>query len=105
MHHRVDFVRGEYFLDLLAVRQIGFDENGGGRHGRTMPFLKIVQGNHAVAAVEQHLRADASDVSGASGHKNIQRKSSASCGNRTATFEYTAEFQLFRGEGPRPKVD
>jgi hypothetical protein len=43
-----------------------------------MPFLKIVQGNHSMAAVEQHLRADASDVSGASGHKNIQRKSSAS---------------------------
>jgi len=101
----VDFVRGEYFLDLLAVRQIGFDANGGGWHGSTMPFLKIVQGNHAMTAVEQHLRADASNVSGASGHKNIQRKSSASCGNQTAAFEYTAECPLFRGEGPRSNVD
>src|SRR5258708_10058641 len=104
MHNRVDFVRSEYFLDLLAVRQIRFDENGGGRHGRTMPFLKIVQGNHSMAAVEQPLRADASDVSGASGHKNIPRKSSASCGNRTATFDDTAEFPLFPRQCPKPEV-
>src|SRR5258705_370117 len=103
MHNRVDFVRSEYFLDLLAVRQIGFDENGGGRHGRTMPFLKIVQGNHAMAAVEQHLRADASNVSGASGHKNIQRRSSGPWG-RTAAFEYTAERRLFRREDPRSNI-
>jgi hypothetical protein len=74
MHHRVNLLRGEHLLDLLAIRQVCLHENGGGGHGRPMAFLKIVQGDHAMAAVEQHLRADASDVSGAAGHKNIQRK-------------------------------
>jgi hypothetical protein len=90
MHHRVNFVRGEHFLDLVAFCQIGLDENGGGGHGRPMAFHKVVQGNYAMTAVEQDLRTDTSNVSGATSHKNIQRKSSTSQG-KLASFEYTGK--------------
>jgi len=95
MHHRVNFVGGEYFFKLRAVRQIGLDKYSGGRNGRAMPLLKIIQHDHAMAAAEQHFRADASDVSCASSHKNVQRKSSGSkrC---AAKFQYTAEPQSLR---------
>src|ERR1700722_18361195 len=99
MHHRMNLLRGEHFLDLLAVSQICLDEQGGGVHGGPMAFLKIIQGNYAMAAFEQHLRTDASDVSGASGHKNIQRKSSAS-GDRTTTLEYTVNADGNAGKNP-----
>jgi hypothetical protein len=73
MHHGVELLGGEHFLDLLAVGQLRLGENGGGRHGGSMSLLKIVKDDYAMAALEQHLRADTSNVSGASGHKNIQR--------------------------------
>jgi hypothetical protein len=90
MHHRVNFVRGKNFLNLLAIRQIGLDENGGGGHCRPMAFHQVVEGNYTMAVFEQYLRTDTSNVSGATSHKNIQRKSSASQG-KLASFEYTGK--------------
>jgi hypothetical protein len=55
-----------------------------------MAFNQVVEGNHAMAVLKQYLRADASNVSGATSHKNIQRKSSTSQG-KLASFEYTGK--------------
>jgi hypothetical protein len=38
-----------------------------------MAFHKVIEHDHAMAAVEQDLRTDASDVAGSPGHKNIQK--------------------------------
>ena len=57
MHDCVDLVLGEDFLDLGADAEIRSAENGAGRNGGGVAFLKIIERYYAVTAGEQFLKA------------------------------------------------
>lgn len=67
MHDCVDFVFGEDFFDLRANAEIDLAEEGLGRDGGAMAFLKIIEGDDLVAAGEKKFRANAADVARCSG--------------------------------------
>jgi hypothetical protein len=72
MHDGVDLVSGKDCFDFGADPEVGPAEDGLGRHGGGVAFLKIIQGDDLVAAGEEDLRADAADVACCSGNENIQ---------------------------------
>lgn len=80
MHDGVDFVLGKDFLDLCTDTEIGFREDGAGRDGGGVAFLKIIEGDDFVAAGEENFRTNAADVACCSGDENVQ-------GNDLSFFE------------------
>src|SRR5260370_34247607 len=73
MHYRIDLARGENFLDLRGFGKVRNTEHSGRRHRGAMSFLKIIQNDDVMPALQQYFRADASNVPGAAGDQNVQR--------------------------------
>src|SRR5208283_925169 len=73
MHYRIDLVRGENFLDLRGFGKVRKAKHRGWRHCGAMSFLKIIQNDDAMPALQQYFRADAPNVPGAAGDQNVQR--------------------------------
>jgi hypothetical protein len=72
MHDGIDLMLGENFLNLRADAEIGFAEDGAGRNGGGVAFLKIIESDDLVAASEENFGTDAADVACGSGDKNVQ---------------------------------
>lgn len=72
VHDGIDFVLGEDFFDLSADAKIDAAENGSWRNGGGVAFLKIVESDDVVAASEEKLRTDATNVACCAGDENVQ---------------------------------
>src|SRR5215831_1159925 len=72
VHDRFDFVLCKYGFNLGTDRQVGVTEDSLRGNSGAMPFLKIVEHNHLMAARKEDFRTDATDITGAAGDKDLQ---------------------------------
>ena len=86
VHDGVNGVFGKDFFDLRADAEIGFAEECFGRDGGGVAFLKIVEGDHLVAARQENFCADAADVACCSGYENVQGSGLAFIGGICSAF-------------------
>ena len=57
---------------MRADAEIDFAEDGAGRDGGGVAFLKIIEGDDLIAAGEENFGTYAADVAGGSGDENVQ---------------------------------
>lgn len=72
MHDGFDLVLGKDFFDLRADAEIDFAEDGAGRDGGGVAFLKIIEGENLITAGEENFGTDAADIACGSGDENVQ---------------------------------
>src|SRR5712675_1782256 len=88
MHHGVDGVAAEDFVEGGGVAEIGLVKGGLRGDGGAMAFGEIVEGDDRDAGGEQELGADAADVACGAGDENVQERDSftARVGGRGCDF-------------------
>jgi len=77
MHHRIRAMSGKGTLDLLAIREIAFNEMRPGINGASVAFTQIVKNGNFMPLIQQELGANAPDVPCATNHKDFHWRKSA----------------------------
>src|SRR5215470_12048287 len=91
MHHAVELVFGENFIEQFLIGHRAFDEDRGWMNGLPMAFVKIVEDNDFVLAVVGHFFGrNAPDVTSSANKKYfpISHRTSRTLWSRSRTASY-----------------
>jgi hypothetical protein len=95
MHHRVRALSGKGNLDLLAIREIAFNEMRPRINGASMAFTQVIENGNFMPLIQQELGTNAPDVPCAANHKDFHwwEKCSVICSKSKATRRVSAGYR------------